>query len=387
MTFSSVYESAMVYLDHNATTPHSGAAQKWMNEALQTWGNPSSPHGVGRIALELLEKSRAVVSRVLGAKTEELVFTSGGSESNTSVLLGKALLERQMRLVVSPVEHASIRDLLPILANLGCTVETLRLLPNGELDLNYLKGLLESFRPQLISVMVANNETGIVFPISSVAELCRAQNVELHCDAVQALGKLPPSTWAEADYVSFSAHKIGGPKGIGVLRVRSGKQLNPTHFGGSQEIKRRGGTQNMVGIAGFAGALSDEILQDELGVMERLRDDFEKTVIEKIEGVSIQGRAVRRVPHTSNIRIAGIKAESLLTALDLDGICLSAGSACSSGATKPSPVLINMGMSPEAALECFRVSLGRHTTEKEMDYCSERIVFHTDRIRSRKGRS
>ncbi|MBI1860456.1 MAG: cysteine desulfurase [Deltaproteobacteria bacterium] len=376
----------MVYLDYNATSPLSVAAQKGMAEAMEHWGNPSSVHGVGRISRELLEKYRSVVARALGASPKEVVFTSGGSESNASAFLGKALAGKGVRLLVSPVEHSSIRDLLPTLVGLGCETHLMKLLPSGELDEKNLAQTLESFRPNLVSLMVANNETGIVFPIVRVAELCRTVGAELHVDAVQALGKLPSSHWAAADYVSVSAHKVGGPKGVGALRVAAGRQLVPLFHGGNHELKRRGGTPNMVGIAGFAGALSDPISADERGRMEQLRDDLENR-IRGVEGITIQGKEALRTPHTSNIRVEGVRAESLLTALDLDGICISTGAACSSGATKANPILMAMGMTEDEARECFRVSLGRQTTQQEIDRFVERTSFHIGRIRERRGRS
>ena len=376
----------MVYLDYNATTPLSDAAKAWMSDAVSTWGNPSSVHGMGRSARELLEKSRSIVADALAATPDEVVFTSCGSESNASVLVGKALAVEGLRVLVSPVEHSSIRDLAPTLNRLGAKVEWMKLLPSGALDCEHLKAAVESFRPHLVSLMVVNNETGIVFPIPEVSDLCRATGAELHVDAIQGLGKLPAEKWKMADYLSVSAHKVNGPKGTGALRVASSRKLAPLFFGGNNELKRRGGTINLIGIAGFAGALSQPISSDDRGRMERLRNDLERRLLNEINGAVIQGAHCERAPHTTNLRVSGVRAEALLAALDLDGILLSAGAACSSGATKASPIMRAMGLPEEQALECFRLSLGKTTTAEELNHFADRLRFHVERIRSRRGR-
>lgn len=375
----------MIYLDHNATTPLSSASIAWMKEAESSWGNPSSSHAVGRKSLELLDKCRETLAKCFGCTSEEVVFTSGGSEANTNILLGWMLgSPSPFKCLVSPVEHASVRDASELIQRQG-EVRHIRLMSNGDLDLHDLEKQLSEFRPSLVSVMAANNETGIVFPIPRVAELCRRFGALLHCDAVQALGKVESAHWASADFVSFSAHKVNGPKGIGAMVMRTTGSLVATHFGGSQERKRRGGTQNMIGIAGFGGALSTPIRLEEVHKMQLMRDRFEKNLVERFGNIQIQGANTTRLANTSNIRIPEISSELILQSLDLEGICISAGSACSSGSLKPSPVLLAMGMSTDIAKECFRVSLGRDTTDEEMSQFFERLCGHVDRIRHRRS--
>lgn len=409
----------MIYLDANATTPLLPSARQSMLHAMECWGNPSSAHQRGRSALELLEKSRNQVASKVLCDPEELVFTSGGSEANTSVLVGKArAIGSGFRVLVSPVEHASIRDLVETLGQIGSGYgvlsETIELDANGGIPLGPLKTQLARFRPHLVSVMLANNETGILYPIREIVEASREVGAEVHTDAVQAFGKLSPAHWQTADYVSLSAHKIGGPAGVGALRVSKGRKIVPTHFGGSQELKRRGGTPNVIGIAGFAGALADlatssmvssmvspnvgnnlsednladaTLADDTFASVGRQRDFLEERLRSSLSGISIQGGMCPRVPNTSNIRIEGVPADRMMTALDLDGICISTGSACSSGSIKPSPVLLAMGLTAQSARECIRISLGRDSTLENIETALERIIFHANRIRSRKERA
>lgn len=373
----------MIYADYNATTPVGQAAQAAVQNALQTWGNPSSAHGVGRRANELLELARRQVAEALEVSPREVVFTSGGSEANSLALLGSYWQHGpDFRLLTSPVEHSSTRDTAKLVQKLGAEIAFCALSPNGELDLAAFQAQLESFKPHLVSLMTANNETGILFPVDQIAEICRQQSIPFHTDAVQALGKMPVGAWTDADFISVSSHKVYGPKGIGALIVRGTRQLVPTHYGGSQEIKRRGGTENILGIAGFGAACAN--LSKPSSQLETLRNQFEDKLLSSLESLVIQGGTAKRGPNTSNIRFPGISAEILLSAFDLEGLCVSAGSACSSGSLSPSPVLLAMGLTPQEAKECVRFSWGYQTTEAEVDTAASIVINVVTRIRSRR---
>jgi cysteine desulfurase len=235
--------------------------------------------------------------------------------------------------------------------------------------------------------MAANNETGVALPTWEVAALCQEVGAVFHCDCVQSFGKIPAEQWNMAALFSISSHKIYGPKGVGAMIVRGDQKLVPIPFGGTQEVKRRGGTQNMVGIIGF-GAAAEELAVSPSGPssMAQLRDRFEKQLLEHLDGISINGSAAPRVPNTSNVRFEGIVSEVLLSILDLSGVCVSAGSACSSGSVAPSPVLMAMGLTRDEARECLRFSWGRETTEDDVDTVAGLVIDHVRRIRSRQSR-
>ncbi len=376
-----------IYADHNATTPLSPAALAEMEKAIAQWGNPSSAHQRGQKASELLEAWRSRVAAAAGVLPNEVVFTSGGAESNGMALLGYLFKNnRPFRLLSTSVEHASVYGAFDLLKRLGAEVQTVGLLPCGQLDLADLEKKLAEFKPHMVSVMTANNETGIIFPTAKIAALCKAAKVCFHTDAVQAFGKVDPAQWNCADLISLSAHKIHGPKGCGALVVRNGMQLERTRFGGGQETKRRGGTQNMVGIAGFAGACS--VLPDakEIARISALRDRFEAKLLAALEGVCIQCGGSDRLPNTSNIRFEGIPSPVMLTALDLDGMYVSAGSACSSGSVTPSHVLTAIGLSKEQAAEAVRISWGSSTQQTTIDAAADLVIRHVKRIREQRAR-
>jgi cysteine desulfurase len=374
----------MIFADNNSTTQPSETTLAWIREASETWGNPSSAHRLGRKALELLEKSRIQVAKLAGVEPQEVVFTSGGSEANSLALCGTFYSTPGFRLLTSGVEHSSIRDCAHFLKNQKALINLLPVDSNGLPSLEELELKLRNFKPHLASLMTANNETGVVFPIPEIIQLCKAYGVPFHTDAVQALGKIPSDFWNQADLISLSAHKINGPKGCGALIIRGNLQLTATHFGGSQEVKRRGGTENLMGIAGFGGACFDK-LRGETPSTEILRDRFENHLIQNLEGIHIQGYKSPRLSNTSNVRFEGVLSEILLGALDLDGIYVSAGSACSSGSISPSHVLLEMGLSHSEAKECLRFSWGRFSTEEEVDITSKAVVNHVLRIRQRKS--
>lgn len=378
----------MIYADYNATTPLGTGALREMKLAFDCWGNPSSSHHAGRNALELIEKARECVAETILARPQDLVFTSGGSEANTLALLGSFWsvhpTKGSFKLLTSKVEHSSIRDTVSLLEKLGAEVAYVEIDKNGQLDLKEFETQLQSFKPDLVSLMVVNNETGVLLPIEKIAGLCKQFNTILHSDAVPAFGKISPEILKDVPLISISAHKIFGPKGVGALIVKNGIKLVATHYGGSQEIKRRGGTQNIIGIAGFGGACTDLKTAHPLENLNELRLSFEKQILSALDGVSINGSASPRISNTSNFRFQGIPSEVLLGALDLEGICVSAGSACSSGSISPSHVLLNMGFSADEAKECVRFSWSHLSTLDETKQVAERVIFHVNRIRERK---
>ncbi len=376
----------IIYADHNATTPIGSAAKQAMIEALDDWGNPSSSHGIGRIARERLEKARSQVAHACGVDPKEVVFTSGGSESNAQCILGMHFCIEDLVLITSETEHSSVRDSVSFLEKRGAKVGRVRVLPSGEIDLGHLETLIREMRPHLVTLMAANNETGVALPVRRVSELCRASEAVFHCDSVQSFGKIPAEIWNGADLISVSSHKVYGPKGVGAMVIRGERKLVPLPFGGTQEVKRRGGTQNMVGIIGF-GAACEELAADGDAVrMTGLRDRFEKTLLERLDGVSVNGVSTTRVPNTSNVRFQGVISEVLLSILDLSGVCVSAGSACSSGSISPSGVLMAMGLTKDEARECLRFSWGRDTTAEDVDTVAALVIEHVQRIRSRTKR-
>lgn len=376
----------MVYADYNATTPIGSSARKGIERALAFWGNASSSHQLGREARALLDQSREEVAKAAAVTPEEIVFTSGGSEANTMAILGSYFAHpTDFRLLTSTVEHSSVRDTVGLIESLGAKVERIPVNPNGELDIKLFQEVLSNFKPTLVSLMSANNETGVLFPISEISELCRKEGALFHTDAVQAFGKLAPSLWNWADFISISSHKVFGPKGAGCLIVRKGKPLVSTHYGGAQEIKRRGGTENMLSIAGFAGACEELPTASELDALLKLRNYFESEILKNLDGVSLVGSELNRTPNTSNLRFHSIPNEVLLGALDLDGICVSAGSACSSGSISPSEVLLAMGFSKVEAKQCVRFSFAKTTTKEEINFIVTRICDHVNRIRARRN--
>lgn len=338
--------SAVAYLDHNATSPLRPAAFDAMVEAMRVGGNPSSVHAAGRKARAIVDKARREVASLVGASPAETIFTSGGTEANNLALSGAG----RRRVLVSAVEHDSVRRAAP-------QAETLPVDGEGVVDLGALEGALAaSPEPALVSVMLANNETGVLQPIGEVVRLARAAGALVHCDAVQGAGKVPIDLRElGVDYLSVSAHKLGGPTGVGALIVRKAAPLVPDRRGGGQESNRRAGTENVAGIAGFAAAA--QAAGDGLDVVE-MRDRLELALVQIAPGGRIYGANAPRLGNTTCISMPGVPAETQVMALDLAGVCISAGAACSSGKVQQSPVLTAMGVPDAEAASAIRVSLG-----------------------------
>jgi cysteine desulfurase len=343
--------SAFAYLDHNATSPLRPVAHNAVVEALREVGNPSSVHRAGRAAKARVERARRQVAQLVGALPAEIVFTSGGTEANNLVLS-----QQGRRILASAIEHDSVLKAVP-------AADLIPVDGDGVIELAALERMLaaqSAGQPALVSVMFANNETGVIQPIAEVVRLARAAGALVHCDAVQAAGKVPVDLHGlGVDYLSLSAHKLGGPMGVGALVVRSRAPLIADRRGGGQESFRRAGTENVAGIAGFGAAAEASI--DGLDVVA-LRDRIEANLSGKVFG-----SAAKRLPNTTCISMPGVKAETQVMAFDLAGVCVSAGAACSSGKVTRSAVLSAMGVDPSMAETAIRISCGWNTVSEDID--------------------
>jgi len=350
-----------VYLDHNATTPVRPEAAEAVVAALALTGNPSSVHRHGRMARRLVEDARERVAALVGAGVAEVVFTSGGTEANTLAVRGAG----RSRILASSIEHVSVLDALE-------SVEPIPVSGDGLVDLDALEAMLAAEDvPALVSVMLANNETGVVQPVAAVAALARRYGAFAHCDAVQAPGRIVVDIEALGVHMmSLSAHKIGGPTGIGALIVADEVPLAATVRGGGQERGRRAGTENVSGIAGFAAAAAAAEAAGAVGEaarLARLRDRLERGVRELVPATRIFGSGAPRLPNTSCFSMPGVASETQVMALDLGGVAVSAGSACSSGKVAPSHVLRAMKVEDEYAACAVRVSFGWTNVDQDVD--------------------
>jgi cysteine desulfurase len=363
-----------VYLDWNATTPLRPEARAAMAAAWDLSGNPSSVHAEGRQARRLVEEARAGVAGAVGASPRNVVFTSGGTEANALALtpgLRRAEGVPVARLLVSAIEHASVLAGGRFAAEAMSSIDVTH---PGLLDLDRLRAMLENGPPALVSVMLANNETGALQPIKQAAEIVHAAGGLLHVDAIQALGKTAfDINEMNADLVTLSAHKIGGPKGVGALVLAEGVLgFEPQLRGGGQELGRRAGTENVAGIAGFGAAVKAAMaaLEQEALRLDSLRNRLESGLRET-PGVIVFAQGVQRLPNTTLFTVPGLRAETAVISFDLAGIAISSGSACSSGKVQPSHVLKAMGFGPQLAQGALRLSLGWSTTAAEVDRCLE----------------
>jgi cysteine desulfurase len=371
-----------IYLDWNATTPLRAEARQAMAAAWALPGNPSSVHAEGRQARRMIEEARTAVAEAVGAQPRNLVFTSSGTEANALALtlgLRKGAGAPVERLVVSAIEHASVLagGRFPPDA-----ISRTQVTPSGVVDLNRLASLLETGGPALVSIMAANNETGALQPVREAAEIVHRAGGLLHVDAIQAFGKISfDINEIGADVVTLSAHKIGGPKGIGALVLADGIEgIDPLLRGGGQEMGRRAGTENVAGIAGFGAAVRAAIGAREADAahLEGLRKRLEKG-LKETAGTVVFSIDVPRLPNTTLFTIPGLRAETAVIGFDLEGIAVSSGSACSSGKVQPSHVLEAMGFGAKLAQGAVRLSLGWSTTEADVESCLKawRKLAHT----------
>jgi cysteine desulfurase len=366
--------SDRVYLDWNATTPLRPEARAAMEAAWDLSGNPSSVHAEGRHARRLVEEARASIAAAVGAPARNVVFTSGGTEANALALtprLRRGSDAPVERLLVSAVEHASVlaggRFRPEVIGIVGVT-------RSGVLDLDRLRAALEGGSPALVSLMLANNETGALQPVAEASEIVNAAGGVLHVDAIQALGKIPVDIHVlGADLLTVSAHKIGGPKGVGAVILAEGLAgLEPLLRGGGQEMGRRAGTENVAGIAGFGAAVraSVGVLDSDAARLEDFRKRLERGLKQQ-EGIIVFSEDAKRLPNTTLFTVPGLKAETAVIGFDLAGVAVSSGSACSSGKVQPSHVLEAMGFGPDIAQGAVRLSLGWSTSSADIDCCLE----------------
>jgi cysteine desulfurase len=368
------------YFDNNATTRIAPEVLDAMLPFLRDWwGNPSSAYGFGQQVGKHLEEARAKVAAMVNAEPEEIVFTSCGTESNNSAIESAlATHHAKCHFLTTAVEHSAIIRHGEVLQKRGCQVTFLPVDADGALDLHLLD---KSIRPDtaIVSVMWANNETGVVFPIEEIAAICRSKNVLFHTDATQVPGKMKIDVHGlGVDFQTLSAHKLHAPKGVGLLYIRRKVKYQPYLIGGHQERGKRGGTENVASIIGFgrAAELASAHLEDENTRVRALRDRMENSILSSIPNTIRTGGKEPRLPNTSNIAFEGIEAEAILHQLDLLGICVSSGSACTTGSLAPSHVLTAMGIKPMRARGCVRFSLGIYNTDEEVDY----LLKHLPRV-------
>jgi cysteine desulfurase len=377
-----------VYLDHAATTP---VAPEVLAEMLpyfgQTYGNPATLYAAGAEAREAVDTARETLASEIGASPEEIFFTSGGTEADNWAVKGIAQVSGKGHMLVSAVEHNAVLDPSVGLRTWGFDVEMLPVNTAGFVEPVEVAARIRE-NTVSVSVMHANNEVGSIQPVEEIGEICRERGVLFHCDAVQTLGKLPIDVNAmNVSLMSFSAHKLYGPKGIGALYIRRGTRIARFMEGGEQESGRRAGTLNVPAIVGLGSAirLAAKTRDDENRRLTSLRDRLIDGVLGGVPGVRLSGSRERRLPNNVHLCIEGVEGESLLLALDMAGVQASAGSACTTGSVEPSHVLLAMGIPVETARGALRLTLGRSTTEEAVDYAVERLQSTVSELRSLSG--
>lgn len=376
----------MLYLDHNATTPLDSrvfeAMVPYMN---QYWGNPSSPYSFGNQARIAVQKARERVAGCLGCRPDEILFTSCGTESDNLAVRGvvKALRGRGNHIVTTAIEHHAVLNTCKALESDGCRVTYLPVTSDGVVRIEDVE---KSLRPDtvLITVMHANNETGVLQPIEAISALAKSRGIVFHTDAVQSAGKMPrPLCEFGADLISVSGHKFYGPKGTAALYVRKGTPLDPLLTGGPHEWSLRAGTENVPGIVGFshALALAMESAESEYKRLQALRDRLEARICAVLSKVRVNGASAPRVPNTSSLSFESVDGESIVFSLDLSGIYVSTGSACSTGDPEPSHVLLAMGLAPKEAQGSIRISLGKDNREEDIETVVQALATTVNRLR------
>ncbi|PQV63187.1 cysteine desulfurase [Abditibacterium utsteinense] len=362
-----------IYFDNAATTPLNSAAKNAMAPFWdEIYGNASSPYATSRAARMALDSARIEVAKLIGAHADEIAWTGGGTEADNWALLGVAFanLEKKGHFIISSIEHHAVLEVAGTLRELGFEVDFAPATKNGEIDPDGIKKLLRS-DTLLVSLMSANNETGAIQPVAEIAKICRENGVLFHCDATQSAGKTEVdvdfASEFGADLLTLSAHKIGGPKGVGALYIRRGTKMKPLLRGGAQERGRRAGTENVPGIAGFGAAATHARthLEANRAHLESLKTQLENGLLE-MGNIEIISRDATRAPHISSFIFCGIRAESLALNLDLQGFAVGTGSACASGALEPSHVLAAMGYDAKSAKSALRVSFGAQNTGEEV---------------------
>ncbi len=383
--------SVRIYFDHNATTPVDPVVAEAVTRVLrEEFGNPSSVHQFGQRAKALLDDARSAVAALIEADPGEVVFTSGGTEADNFAIRGVAeALESAGRrhLIASAIEHEAVLNTVKALARRGWTTTWLPVGASGIVAVDALREALTD-ETALVSVMLANNEIGTIQPVAQLAALAHDRGALVHTDAVQAVGKIPVGVKRlGVDLLALSGHKINGPKGVGALWIRRGVRLAAHMTGGRHERNRRAGTENVPGIVGLgaAAAAAAAKLEREAARLAALRDRLESGILARVPGAQVNGARDARVPNTTNISFEGVEAESLLIALDLEGIAVSTGSACSSGTLEPSHVLRAMGFAAHRTQSSIRFSLGAGNTIEQVDYAIERLPGVVEKLRALTG--
>ncbi|NNE92898.1 MAG: aminotransferase class V-fold PLP-dependent enzyme [Verrucomicrobiales bacterium] len=374
----------MIYLDNNATTALDPLVRDemlpWLGD--ENYGNPSAGYRFGKRAREAVETARAKVAELIGAEPEEITFTSGGTESNNTALeAARRIRPDRNEFMISAVEHSAIFEPCQFYESTGLVCRMNPVDSYGHLDLDFWEAAL-SDKTALASLIFANNETGVISPVTEAAEAAANAGAMFHTDAVQAVGKIPVSVNdAPIQMLSMSAHKLHGPKGVGALFVSRNSRFHPLLIGGGQEDGRRSGTENVAAIVGFGKAAELARADFHADSIGKLRDRFENGVLEKIEGVEVNGDRENRLPNTSNLYFTGVDGEGLLILLDEAGICCSPGSACSTGSVEPSRIIKAMGFSTERARSSVRFSLSKFTTESEIDEAVAQLEKAVSKLR------
>ena len=379
-------EKKSIYFDHAATTPVcKEALEKMIPYFTEVFGNPNSQHAYGRQSVQAVDSARDTIAKIIGAKPNEVYFTSGGTESDNWALRGAARAYKQKgnHIIISPIEHAAMLSTAKALKKEGFKVDFMKVDEYGVVDLEHLKSIVNE-KTIFVGCMMANNEVGTIEPIKEIAEIAHSVGAVAFTDAVQAAGVLKINVKElGVDMMSMSSHKIYGPKGVGALYIRNGLKVESILTGGHQERTKRGGTTNVPGIVGFAEAfkIADRDLEENFKYVSSLRDRFIDRVLLEVPFVKLNGPRQNRLPANADFSFKFIEGESILFCLDLAGISVSSGSACSSGSLEPSHVLLALGLPEELAHGSIRFSFGKHNTIEEVDYAVETIKDAVKRLR------
>lgn len=380
-----------VYMDYNATTPLHPEVKKTLIEAFEIYGNASSMHGAGREAAERVEEARRTVAGFLGAEPDEIIFTAGGSESNNTVLnmidcgssACRCVSRGKRGVITTTVEHPSVLNAAEFLEHKGVPVTFLSVDAHGKIDMEEYRAALTE-NTALVSVMMGNNEIGTIQDLPAIARLAREKGALVHTDAVQTVGKVPfDIKELGVDFLSFSGHKLYGPKGVGILYVRKGVPFCTFIHGGHQEHGRRAGTYNSTGIIGLGKAveMAAREMDGEVSRIWSLREKLRNGIEELVPDIHVNGHPTDTLPGTLNVSFRGAEGEAILLYLDMNGIQVSTGSACASGSLEPSHVLLATGVGPELAHGSIRFSLGRESTGEDVDYVLEKLPGVIQKIR------
>ena len=376
----------MIYLDNNATTPLAKEVRQAIAESLVLYGNPSSSHKAGLAAKHLIDVSRQQVAKILGALAEEIIFTSGGTESNNLAIFGTVLRHSKGHIISAEIEHPSVKEPLRELQRRGYKVTYLRPDSQGIIDPDQVKNAITS-KTILITIMHANNETGVIQPIEEISKIAREKGIIFHTDAAQSIGKIPVNVdELGVDLLTVVSHKFYGPKGVGALYIRKGTKILPILFGASHEKGLRPGTENTHLIAGLASA--SELTVSELNIrkhkLKYLTDLLLQHLSDSVDGIKLNGHPEKRLPNTLNLSITEVKGHELVEALK-EEVAISAGSACHAGKVHASEVLLSMGVEKKMAISSVRISTGRENTEEEIMKAAQLIAEQIKRLRKRRG--